>query len=163
MAANGMIGNGVRIGYRVPASPENAFTPIGQLLSMSDLEIVRDTVDRTIHSTSIYKRSLPGMAAVSDITLTILQDMDETTVGVGVTQKALRDYVVSGTTLEWRCEIPTARDQSKFKAFEFDAFIKSFKIGTTIEDKQVFEVGVVFDGAAFTEINAAVAASSELD
>jgi hypothetical protein len=162
MAADGMIGNGVRIGFREIASPENAWTVVGEVLNVGDLEIVRSKVDRSVHGTSIYKRSLPGMAEISDILLEILADPDESIVGTGDQQQDLREYVVSGETLEWRVEIPTTRDQAKFKPVEFDAYVLSYTMGLAREDGQVFKVTLAFDGDSFTESTAVASASSEL-
>jgi hypothetical protein len=116
MAADGMIGNGTKFAYS--SSSPVSWTNIGQLLDINGLELVRDKIDRTVHTTNIQKRSLPGMAEVTDFECTVLSDPDESTTQ-GAIQKALRDLVAAGTTVWWRLEIPVDRAQTAYKAFEF--------------------------------------------
>ena len=64
MAQGGMIGNGVKIAYA--ATSPTTWVAVGQILNVEIPQLVADKIDRTVHSTNRYKRSLPGMIDVSD-------------------------------------------------------------------------------------------------
>lgn len=149
MASEGMIGNGTKVAY-APSSP-TTWNEIGQLLNVDGIEEARAKVDRTIHSLGKYKRSLPGLIEVTDLTLDILSDPDEDGTH-GAVQSALRGLLHDGTTVYWRVEIPADRAQSEFKPYEFQGYVQRWKLGTTIEDKQVFNVTVAFDDSSFQEL-----------
>lgn len=158
MAEDGMIGNGVKIAYSA-ASPVS-WLGIGQVLECAGLGIERDKVDRTVSSALIYKRSLPGMAEVRPLELTILADPDEGSADQGVRQKALRDYVVSGTTIWFRIEVPVDRTQSAFKPFEYQGYVRSWEMATPIENRITFQIIVEYDSDSFTEYDAGASAIS---
>ena len=144
MAADGMIANGIKIGYSA-ASPVS-WNAIGQLLSVGGIKLTRAKIARTVHSTNIFNRYLPGMADVADVALEILQDPDEGTTH-GAVQEALRALLTAGTTVWWRIEFPTDRVQTEYKPVEFQGFVTDFEIsGGAPEDRQTFTVTVAFDG-----------------
>lgn len=141
MALNGMVGNGVKIAFS--ASSPVAWTAVGQILNAEIPQLVRDKIDRTVHSTYGYKRSLPGMIDVSDLTLEILQDLDTATSGP---QATLLTYAKAGTTIWWRIEIPTDRAQSSFAAIEFQGYVMSWQPSAPIADAQKLTAVIAFDG-----------------
>lgn len=150
MADGGNIGNGSKIGYRVVDSPLGVFTEIGQILNFSGFEFMRDKVDTTIHSSNVFKRSMPGMCEVGDLEVELLANRNEL-VGEGIVQQALVDLWSNGTTVNWRVEIPTNRAKTTFKGYEFDGYI----IGITpfdapIDDRQTLKVTIAFDDQSIT-------------
>jgi hypothetical protein len=150
MAQGGMVGNGVKIAYA--ASSPVTWTSIGQILSVEIPQLTADKIDRTVSSTNDYKRSMPGMVEVSDLTFELLQDLDETT---GAAQRALLGFLKAGTTIYWRVEVPADRNQSEFVALEFQGFVGSWQPSAPVDDKQVLNVSVIFDDADVTIYNAA--------
>jgi len=149
LADNGMIGNGTKVGHRVVDSPLGAFVQIGQILNVEGLEIARDKVNSTVHSSNIYKRSMPGMAEVSPLVLELLANPNEAA-GEGTIQEDLIDLLVAGTTVNWRIEVPVDRAQSSFKGYEFDGYVRTWSHGKPIEDRQTYTFNIEFDDASFT-------------
>lgn len=150
MADGGVIGNGVKVGYRIEGSPLAPYTEIGQIINVSGLELMRDKIDSTVSSTNIYKRSFPGMAEVSDFVLELLANRDELN-GEGVVQEALFDLFEAGTTMNWRVEIPVNRNQSSFKGYNFDGYLLGVTpMETPVTDRQVFRVTIAFDDTTFS-------------
>lgn len=146
MAQSGVIGNGTKVGYGA-ASPVT-WINVGQLLNADVPGLAQDEIETTIHSTGGFKRFMRGLKDVTEMGLTLLADLDETT---DVVQDALFDYQAAGTTLWWRIEIPTARDQSRFTAFEFQGFVKNWLPSAPIEGRQELRVTVRFDGTSFAK------------
>ena len=139
----GLISNGSKIAYSV-GSPMN-WLRIGEVLTVSDLDFTRDKVDRTVHSTNIYKRSLPGMASVADITVEVLGQPDETGTEGG-RQAALRQLWKDGTTVYWRVEMPTDREQSAYKGFELMGFLFHHKLSIGAPGARLtFTIGIAYD------------------
>jgi hypothetical protein len=156
MATGGIINNGTKFAYS-PASPVS-WTRLGQILESPDLGIQRDKVDTTVHGTSIFKRSMPGMAEVMAMSITLLSDPSQAT---SAAQDAMRTYCVAGTTIYFRAEIPVDRSQSAFRAVEFQAYVKDFTLtGGTPEDRQECQLTVEFDDSAWTWYNAGASAIS---
>lgn len=149
MAQGGMIGNGVKIGYST-SSPVS-YTSIGQILSLEIPQLTADKIDRTVSSTNDYKRSMPGMIDVSDLTFELLQDLDETS---GAAQRALLGFLKNGTTIYWRIEVPADRAQNECVPFEFQGFVSSWQPSAPVDDKQVLSVSVSFDDSDVTIYNA---------
>jgi len=145
MAQGGLIGNGVKIAYA--ASSPVTWTGIGQIINAEIPQMVRDKIDRTVHGTSAYKRSLPGMIDVSDLSLEILQDLHATS---GATQRQLLTYLKAGTTIYWRIEIPETRSQSAYVAMEFQGYVMSWQPSAPQGDKQVLTVTIAFDDSDVT-------------
>ena len=149
MADNGMIGNGSKVAYRIVDSPLASWNEVGQILNVSGLELARDKINTTVHSANIYKRSAPGMADVSDLELELLANPDELQ-GEGITQQALITYLLAGTTVNWRVEVPTDRAQTEFKGYEFDGYVLKWSHGKPIEDRQTYNFAIAFDDSSFT-------------
>lgn len=145
MALEGMIGNGVKIAYS--ASSPVSWTALGQVRNAEVPQLVRDKIDRTVHSAYGYKRSLPGMIDVSDLTLTILQDLNNST---SPAQRQLLTYLKAGTTVWWRIEIPTDRAQGAYAALEFQGFVMSWQPSAPVDGVQELTAVIAFDG---TEIS----------
>jgi hypothetical protein len=146
MATGGVIGNGVRVGFS-STSPVS-WTRLGALLNIEPPQFEVEQVDSTVHSGSKFRTSIPGMNAVSDMTLTILADLDETTTPA---QNTLWTLNQAGTTVWWRYEVPVTRELTKCTPFEFQGYVKSYKLSIPIEDKQSIEVVIGFDGTTFTK------------
>lgn len=154
MAQGGMIGNGVKIAYS--ASSPVSWTSIGQVLNVEVPQLVRDKIDRTVHSASGYKRSLPGMIDVSDMTLEILSDLNQTT---GAAIRQLLTYLKAGTTIYWRIEIPTNRAKTEYAALEFQGYVLSWQPAAPIDDKQTIATTIAFDD---TEVSLYAAGASAI-
>jgi hypothetical protein len=150
MADGGVIGNGVKVAYRIVDSPLAAWNEVGQVLNISGFDLMRDKVNTTIHSTNVFKRSAPGMCEVGDLVLELLANRDEGD-GEGVVQQALIDLWSAGTTVNWRIEIPVNRAQTEFKGYEFDGYIVGITpFDAPIEDRQTLQVTVAFDDQSIT-------------
>ena len=141
MAQGGILGNGVRVAYS--SSSPVSWQRLDQLLDISFPTFVADDIDSTVHGTSKLKRSMPGMVEVSEMTLTLLSDLDSATTPE---QDALWDLNQAGTTVWWRVEVPVERDQSKCVPFEFQGYVKSWEPATPIDDRQTLNVVIRFDG-----------------
>lgn len=150
MAANGLLGNGVKVGYSAGSSPFT-WIRIPQVLNVVIPGLEIDEVETTVHSTGGLRRHIGGLADVSEMEMELLADLDETT---NATQDAMFDYQAARTTLWWRVEVPTTRAQDKFVAFEFQGFVKTWMPDPPIDDKQSLNVSVRFDGDTFLKMNA---------
>lgn len=146
MATGGVLGNGCKVGFS--ASSPMSWTKVTQLVDIEFPSLVADDVDVTVHSTSRFKRSMPGMIEVSDMTLNLVADVDPDT---SASHNSLWTYRTNGTTIWWRIEVPADRTQSEYAAFEFQGAVKEMSLGTPIEDKQTWNVVVSFDGDSFTK------------
>lgn len=155
MALNGLLGNGIKVAYSA-ASPVS-WTAVGQILDSTLPGLKPDEVETTVHSTGSFKRFIRGLIDVSEMGLTLLADLDEAT---SADQDAMFDYQAAGTTLWWRVEVPTARDHSKYTAFEFQAWIKNWIPKAPIAGRQELEVSLRFDGDSFTKYAAGASAIS---
>lgn len=150
MAADGVMGNGVKVGYSAGTSPFT-WVRISQVLNVVIPGLEFEEIDTTVHSTGGLRRFMPGLGDVTEMELTLLADLDETT---NVQHDALFDYQAARTTLWWRVEVPTTRAQTKFTAFEFQGFVKTWKADPPIDDRQELLCSVRFDGDSFTKMNA---------
>lgn len=151
MADGGLIGNGIKIGHRVDASPLGAYVTLGQILSINDFVFERDAIDSTVSSTNIFKRSLPGMAQVTDIEIELLANPDEAD-GQGIVQDDLIDLLESGETRNWLIEVPVDRAQTEFRGYNFDGYVRTFSHMKPIMDRQVFKFAIAFDDDDFERI-----------
>lgn len=150
MADGGMIGNGVKAGYRIVDSPLAAFTEIGQLLNVEGIDLNADKISKTTHSTSRFKRHFGGMIEVSDLVMEILANPDEAS-GEGVVQAALHALLISGENVNWRIEKPVDRTQSAYKGYSFDGSVIGVSpLQVPMDGPQVFRLTVVFDDSTFT-------------
>jgi hypothetical protein len=156
MATGGYINNGVKIAYS--SSSPVSWQQVGQVLSAPQMGIERDKVDSTVHSAYIYKRSLPGMAEIPPLEMMLLADLNQAT---SPGQDALRSLCVNGTTVYWRIEVPVDRTQTLFRAFEFQAYVRSWLVNSeTPEDRQEVSCTLEFDDTTWTVYNAAASAIS---
>lgn len=153
MATGGVLGNGTKVAYS-STSPVS-WTRVTQVLEVGFPGLEPDEVETTVHSTSKYRRFMPGMIDVTEMTLTLEADLDE---GTSPTHDALFDFNAAQTTIWWRIEVPVDREQSEFTAFEFQGWVKNFNVATPIDDKQTIEVTVRFDGDSFTKYAAGAGA-----
>jgi hypothetical protein len=156
MATGGYINNGVKIAFS--ASSPVSWTRVGQVLSAPQMGIERDKVDSTVHSEYIYKRSLPGMAEIPPLEMMLLADLNQAT---SAAQESLRTMCVAGTTVYWRIEVPVDRTQTLFRAFEFQAYVRSWLVNSEVpEDRQEVSCTLEFDDTTWTVYNAASSAIS---
>lgn len=160
MATDGVLGNGVKVAFS--ASSPVTWTSVGQVLDIEIPGLEPDEIETTVHGTSKFKRYMPGMIDVSEMTLSLLADLDESsaTESAGPAQDSLFEYNQSQTTIWWRVEVPADRTQTEFVAFEFQGWVKNWKPSVPIEDKQTLEVSVRFDGTSYVKYPAGASAIS---
>lgn len=143
MALGGNIGNGTKIAYSL--SSPLSFVKVGQLLEIPTfIQLISNDVDTTVHSTSRVMTSMPGMVPVPEISIDVLADLDETT---SPAQEALRQFQANGQTVYWRIEVPVDRAQTKFRGFEFQAYVKEWSPDVTkIADAQKLKITLRYGG-----------------
>jgi hypothetical protein len=153
MAADGLLGNGVKVAYSA-ASPVS-WIRVPQVLNVVIPGLEFDEVETTVHSTGGLRRFIPGLGDVTEMELELLADLDETTTA---SYNALFNFQAARTTIWWRIEVPTTRAQTKFTAFEFQGFVKTWKADPPIDDRQTLMVTVRFDGTSFSKLSAGASA-----
>ena len=146
MATGGVLGNGCKVGFS--ANSPVSWTAVGQVLNVELPTLEADDVDITVHGTSRFKRSMAGMIEVSELTLELLADTDPAT---SAAHHTLWVYNQSGTTIWWRVEVPTDRNQSEYTPFEFQGLVKSWQLAAPIDDRQSLTVVVKFDGTSYSK------------
>jgi hypothetical protein len=137
----GILGNGTKVAYSL-ASPIS-WVAVGQILDQEIPKLQPDKVETTVQSTSALRRHIRGLITVTPLALKLLQDLDPAT---SADQTALRDLQSAGTTIWWRVEVPTQRDQSEYMGVEFEGWVENFGPSAPIDDKQVLDLSVQFDG-----------------
>jgi len=154
MAVDGVLGN-VKVAYSL--SSPISWVNVPQLLDAQIPTFSREKIDTSVMGTSGFKRSIPGWNQVSDMTLKVLADLDETT---SPAHAALASLNKAGTTVWWRVEIAVNRDSTKWKAWEFQGFVQEFKPVAPAGGREEIDITVGFDGTAFTVYNAGASAIS---
>lgn len=154
MAADGVLGNGVKVGYS--ASSPVSWTAVAQLLDVEIPGLVADEVETSTHA-SLYKRRMRGMIDVTAMKLMLLADLNPSTTA---SHAALQALQAAGTTVWWRVEVPADRSKSAYAAFEFQAYVHTWTPKAPIDGRQEIEVEVHFDGTSFTRYNPAASAIS---
>jgi hypothetical protein len=154
MAANGVLGNGVKVAYS--ASSPVSWTAVAQLDDVEIPGLIADKIDTSTHA-SLYKRKMRGMLDVSTMKLMLLSDLDGSTTPSHVALQALQ---VAGTTVWWRVEVPVNRAKTLFVAFEFQAYVNGWSPKAPKADKQIIDVEVEFDDTSFSRYAAAASAIS---
>lgn len=150
MAQGGVLGNGSKVAFS--ASSPVSWTRVGQLLNFEPPTLEVDEEETTVSSTtSNYKRFMPGMIDVTPMSFTVLQDLDEVT---AADQAALAGYARDLTTIWWRIEIPTNRAKTRFKAMEFQGWIKKRAPSADVPSRQETMFEIRFDGDGIAEYNA---------
>jgi hypothetical protein len=156
MATGGYINNGTKIAYS--ATSPVSWQRIGQVAEAPVVGITREKVDNTVHGSSIYMRSMPGMAEITDMDMTLIADLNQST---SAAQDALRTYLIAGTTIWFRIEVPVDRTQTSFRAFEFQAYVQKWEVNSANPaDRQEIQTTIVFDADSFTVYNAGASAIS---
>lgn len=154
MALSGLLGNGIKIGYST-TSPVS-WTGIGQVLDGAPPTFVSDSVEITTSSTtSKWKRTMPGLDTVNDMSVTVLADTDPAT---SVDQDYLFTALKNGTQLWWRFEVPTNRARTTFTAFEWQGTVGGWELSLPIAGRQELKVTVKYDGTSFTKYAPAASA-----
>ncbi len=120
-------------------------------------QFVREKIDTTVFGIKKFKRSMPGFNSVSDMTLKVLADLDELTTP---SHSQLMNLNVLGTTIWWRVEIATNRESTRWKAWEFQAYVGDCKPAVTPGGKSEIDYTIVFDGEDFTIYPAGASAIS---
>lgn len=142
----GVLGTMTKVGYSL-ASPMT-WVKLQSLLNVVIPGLEPDVIDTSIHG-SFMKRHMPGMTGVSDMEITILMDLD---IATSPEQDALFVKQAAGTTIYWRVEVPNQRGvPSSWTPFTFQGWVKGFKPGAPMGDKQTLVISVVFDDVAFTK------------
>lgn len=156
MALGGYINNGVKIAYSI--SSPLSWLRIGQVLEAPVLGITREKVDSTVHGTSQFMRSMPGMIEVQDFAMKLLGDLNPST---SAAHDAMRTYTLSGATIWFRIEIPVDRAQTQFRAFEFQAWVQEWMVNSTDpKGRNEIDTTVVFDSDSWTVYAPAASAIS---
>jgi hypothetical protein len=145
MAVDGVMGNGVKLGYA--ATSPTTWLPVPQVLDVEIPGLVADKVPTTVHG-GVYKRNIRGLLDVTPMKVMLLADLDPATTNVSHT--ALQTLQAAGTTVWWRVEVPSNRARTLFAAFEFQGYVDTWTPSAPIEGRQEIEVNVVFDGTSFT-------------
>ena len=145
MAASGVLGNGTKVGFS-NSSPVT-WTKVAQLMEVVIPGLEPDEVDTTVHTAQKFMRSMPGMIKVTEMSMTLLADLDPATTP---SHETLRTLNASQATIYWRVEVPVNRAQTSFRAFEFQGWVKNYVTQPPIRDKQTSVVTVVFDDTAFS-------------
>jgi len=145
MSTGGVLGNGKKLAYSL-TSPVS-WIEIPQLIDFELPQWVADKVDTTVSSSSKLKRSMPGMIDISDMPASFLYDPDEITTPE---HDALLDLNLAGTTIWLRGEIPANRLLTRYKAFEFQAYVASWQASGALEARQELKVVFRFDGDSLT-------------
>lgn len=140
MALLGVLGNGTKVS--VSNSSPTSYTQIAQLLDVNGVELTAAKVDTTIHSSSRFKSSMPGLLEVKDPTLTLLYDAT-----AGSSHDNLWSDLLTGLTYWWKVEVPADRTQLQFITYEFQAAVGSHRHLTPIGDKQTIAVDLMTTGA----------------
>lgn len=148
MATGGVIGNGSKLGYSA-ASPVT-FTRVGQIMNFDKfIDLVPADVDTTVHSSSNIMTSIAGMIAAPEFSFTCLADFDPATMP---SHETLRQYQsgsgfsVAGSSLYFRVEVPVVANQGFFRAWEFQAYVKSLVITVPISGVQKLQMALKFTG-----------------
>jgi hypothetical protein len=129
MALGGVLGNGTRVGYS--ATSPVSWVRVAQLLDIPKfIQLIAADISTTVHGASRLETSMPGMIPVPEVELDVLLDLDPAT---SPTHEAIRGFQTSGATVFWRVEIPVDRNQTNFRAFEFNAYVKAYDISTATQ------------------------------
>lgn len=150
MATGGVLGNGVKVAYS--ATSPTTYTRIQQIKSIDKFfMLTRPPVDTTVHSTSIVKTAISGMADVPQIELTLLADNDQST---SPTHEVLRVGQLASTVFYFRFEVPVIADQSKFRGLELQASVMIYdRSNLPIDGAQTTKVTLLYFGN-YIEFNA---------
>lgn len=154
MAVDGVMGNGVKVGYA--ATSPTTWIGVSQVLDVEIPGLVADKIPTTVHG-GVYKRSMRGLLDVSPAKIMLLADLDPATTA---SHTALQTLQAAGTTVWWRIEVPSNRARTAYAAFEFQGYVETWTPKAPIEGRQEIEVTVSFDGTSFTRYNPAASAIS---
>lgn len=148
MATGGILGNGTKVGYS--ANSPVTFTAVANVLEVEFPSQTPDKIDKTVHSTSKFKKNMPGMVEVGDLVVRCLGDMDEAT---SPSHEALWDMADAQSEQWFRVEIPTNRAQTRWRPFEIYGYVADVRPGVPIEDKQTIEFVIVSSDFGITRYN----------
>ena len=144
MAQDGVIGNGVKVGYS--ATSPNTWLPVPQVLDVEIPGLMADKVPTSVHG-STYKRKMRGMLDVSAAKITVLADLDPATTA---SHTALQTLQAAGTTVWWRIEVPSNRARTAYVGFEFQGYVDTWHPKAPLEGRQEIELNIEFDGTSFS-------------
>jgi len=119
--------------------------------NLNDLVIptlVADDVDTGVYGIR-FKRTIPGLKTVNDMTMKFLRDHSSIT---APNQNALFEHNDNGTQLWWRIEVHADEDASvdSWEAYEFEGRVGSFEPAAPFGDKQTLQAVVKFNGTSYT-------------
>jgi hypothetical protein len=147
MAQGGQIGSGIRAGYSTNSG--SSWTEVAQVLDGVPPQFERDDVETTVHGVTSIRTEIPGLSTVSDCTLQLLADLDR---GTTPSHMGLKDLETSQATVLFRYEVPIDADLSTttYLAYQYNARVKSWQLGTPIDDKKTIDVAFKFAGPTMT-------------
>lgn len=144
MAQNGLIGSGVKVGFAT-GSP-HTWNKLEQILDVGVPTLSSAKIDITTHGINLLKRNMPGLQDVSDTTVKMLRDPENTSPN----QNALYGYLAAQTDLWWRIEIPAQPNlaTTTYEAYEFMGRVADFKPAAPIAGRQELDATIMFDGTS---------------
>lgn len=146
MALGGILGVHTRVAYSAALSPLT-YVKLVQLRNVVIPHLETDKVDVSLHG-SIWKRKMPGMTDVTEMTVTLLQDLDAAT---SADQAAIIALAAAGTTVAWRVELPNQRGTpTTWTPVTFNGWVSSLQPGSAQAEAQELVITVTFDGTSFT-------------
>lgn len=144
MATGGNIGDGVKVAFSI-TSPLS-WTQVTQVANVDFPGLEPDAVNNDVHGSAGFHREMPGLFTVAPMVITVSSDLDESTTA---DHNTLWGLMLQKTTVWWRVEVPVDRAKTKFTGFEFEGYVGGFVPTTPIDDRQMSEITVRFDGTAF--------------
>lgn len=140
--AGGQIGKGIRAAYS--AESPVSWVKIPAVLDATVPSFQADDIDITTHDTSgKLKKSIAGLVAVGDVTLTCLGDFKQ---GDVAAYSALTNANRLGTILWFRLEIPADTTLTLFKVYEYLVTVKTASDRSPIAGRQEVEFVLKFSG-----------------
>lgn len=138
-----MIGVNSKFAYS-EASPVS-WTAITDVTEFEFPTQVADDVDKSVYGTSRLKRSEPGMIAVSNPSLTVVQDLSN------ATQRRLRELIGTRALIWLLMEIPTNDAGTNFVGYHCNVRVSSFEPGVPKDGLQTTKYTFTFDGTSIGE------------
>jgi hypothetical protein len=143
MATGGILGDGTKVAFSI-GSPL-AWQEVTQIIEVTGPGLTPDKVSNDLHGSVGFHRNMPGLKDVSDMVITVAEDLDPAT---SADHATLWGLLQQGTTVWWRKEIPTNRAKTTFVGFEFQGNVAGYEPSTPIDDRQTSQITVQFDGTA---------------
>lgn len=143
-STNGLLSD-ARVAYAT-GSP-HTWKKLEQLSDLTIPTLVADDVDTTTYGQA-YKRSIPGLKTVNDLSVTFLRDPSSVS---APNQNALFTLNNNGTEVWWRIEIHADTDSTVdlWEAYEFQGRVGSFEPAAAIGDAARLTSVIKFSGTSY--------------